>query len=134
MSMVFTNSHSTPLFFASWSPSTASAYAATCIFLVILAALQRALHAGKHLFETSWLDRRLKRRTAVVSPEGEADMAWEGNEAKEDLLVTDYGTRAGGRSGTSVKGCKRHLGGVLQWWSLARASYGVVYLGVGYLL
>ena len=43
--MTFFTSTSTPLFSLSWSPSTAGQYAGTCIFLIVLAALFRALVA-----------------------------------------------------------------------------------------
>ncbi|RMZ74288.1 Ctr copper transporter [Pyrenophora seminiperda CCB06] len=45
MSMTFFTSTSTPLFALSWKPSTAGQYAGTCIFLIILSALFRALVA-----------------------------------------------------------------------------------------
>jgi hypothetical protein len=43
MAMVFFNSANTPLYTQSWTPRTAGQYAGTCIFLVILPIICRAL-------------------------------------------------------------------------------------------
>lgn len=43
MAMVFFNSANTPLYTQSWTPKTAGQYAGTCIFLVILPIICRAL-------------------------------------------------------------------------------------------
>lgn len=45
MSMTFFTSTSTSLFSASWTPTTPGQYAGTCIFLIALVALFRALVA-----------------------------------------------------------------------------------------
>ncbi|KAK4643828.1 hypothetical protein QC761_404770 [Podospora bellae-mahoneyi] len=55
MPMTFVLSTSTPLFWASWQPQNAGDYAATCIFLVVLAAWTRVLMAIRHTLErASW--------------------------------------------------------------------------------
>ena len=43
MAMVFFNSANIPLYTQSWTPKTAGQYAGTCIFLVVLAIVCRAL-------------------------------------------------------------------------------------------
>ncbi|CAK7217485.1 hypothetical protein SCUCBS95973_003169 [Sporothrix curviconia] len=45
MSMTFFYSLMTPLFSAAWTPSTTGQYAGTCIFLIVLAVIHRALVA-----------------------------------------------------------------------------------------
>ncbi|KAI2469716.1 Ctr copper transporter [Annulohypoxylon bovei var. microspora] len=66
MHMVFQNSKTTSLYSDSWTPSTASAYAGTIIFLIILGVVFRLLLAGKALAEERWLDSEMKRRYVVV--------------------------------------------------------------------
>lgn len=67
MSMSFTNSHHTPLFAAAWTPLSPAAYAGTCIFLIILAIVGRALVAFKAVMERHWLASHLNRRYAVIA-------------------------------------------------------------------
>lgn len=43
MAMTFFSSTSTPLFSLTWSPKSTGAYAGTCVFLIALAAIFRAL-------------------------------------------------------------------------------------------
>ena len=45
MAMVFFTSASTPLYSESWNPNTTGRYAGTCIFLIVFAAVFRALLA-----------------------------------------------------------------------------------------
>ncbi|KAI0178459.1 Ctr copper transporter [Pestalotiopsis sp. NC0098] len=45
MTMVFRQSVTTPLFSAAWTPVGARSYAGTCIFLIFLAVVHRALQA-----------------------------------------------------------------------------------------
>ncbi|CAK7201830.1 hypothetical protein SEUCBS139899_004545 [Sporothrix eucalyptigena] len=45
MSMTFFYSLMTPLFSSAWTPSTTGQYAGTCIFLILLAVIHRALVA-----------------------------------------------------------------------------------------
>ena len=47
MAMVFFSSLTTPLFSSSWTPFDTGSYAGTCIFLVVLAVVHRALLAAK---------------------------------------------------------------------------------------
>ncbi|KAH7158099.1 Ctr copper transporter [Dactylonectria estremocensis] len=67
MTMIFQTQMATPLYASSWTPSSAGAYAGTCIFLVILAILGRALLAIKAVQEARWLDREAARRYVTVN-------------------------------------------------------------------
>lgn len=67
MAMVFTNSHSTPLFSSAWTPTTSGQYAGTCIFLIILSIIGRYLLAFKASMERRWLAKALDRRYVVVA-------------------------------------------------------------------
>jgi len=64
MPMAFFTSADTPLYSKAWTPTSASAYAGTCIFLIILAILLRALFTAKNLLETRALESALERRPA----------------------------------------------------------------------
>ncbi|KAK2765087.1 hypothetical protein FQN54_008786 [Arachnomyces sp. PD_36] len=50
----FIDSHNTPLYSHQWTPTSAGNYAATCIFLVVLAVIGRALIAFKAILEHRW--------------------------------------------------------------------------------
>lgn len=67
MAMVFTNSHSTPLYSSAWTPTTSGQYAGTCIFLIIFAIIGRCLVAFKAAMERRWLAIALDRRYVVVA-------------------------------------------------------------------
>ncbi|KAK4248847.1 protein P80 [Corynascus novoguineensis] len=66
-STVFENSMAAPLFSAAWTPSSTGTYAATCIFLIVLAALLRGLLALRSWQERRWIDADLARRYVVVA-------------------------------------------------------------------
>ena len=51
MEMTFFTSSSTPLYSMSWSPSTAGQYAGTCVFLMVFAAIFRALLVVRTRFD-----------------------------------------------------------------------------------
>jgi hypothetical protein len=70
---VFQTSIHTALYSAGWTPSNTGTYAATCIFLVVLATLFRGLLALKGWQEARWLDRELARRYVAV--QGKAPLA-----------------------------------------------------------
>src|SRR3954452_21536665 len=55
MTMTFKNSHNTPLFSNAWTPSSSGAFAGTCIFLIVLAVIDRCLIAFKAVMERHWL-------------------------------------------------------------------------------
>lgn len=66
MMMVFTNSHTTPLYSASWTPNSAGSYAGTCIFLIVLASILRCAIAFKSIVEKQWLAKAQNRRYVLV--------------------------------------------------------------------
>ena len=107
MLSVFQISTSTPLYFTTWTPTGTGAYAGTCIFLIVFAALFRGLIAGKHILEHRWLDIELNQRYI----------------------------NARGKPVDSERIRKRH--GRAAWRfsvDLPRALYVTVMAGVGYLL
>lgn len=73
MSMVFTNSHSLPLYSSQWTPTSAGGFAGTCIFLIVLAIISRLIHAYRHILETKWHDQATKRRYVVLAGETPED-------------------------------------------------------------
>ncbi|ETS87504.1 hypothetical protein PFICI_01332 [Pestalotiopsis fici W106-1] len=59
MAMVFFQAVTTPLFASAWTPTGNGSYAGTCIFLIVLAALHRVLHAVKSIvFDARWHGRQ----------------------------------------------------------------------------
>lgn len=67
MAMAFFTATNTPLYSESWTPSSAGAYAGTCIFLIILAILLRALFTAKSYLDARALESAMKRRYVVVA-------------------------------------------------------------------
>ncbi|KAF3022081.1 hypothetical protein E8E14_013539 [Neopestalotiopsis sp. 37M] len=62
MVMTFFYASDTSLFFQSWTPSSTGVYAATCVFLLLLAVSMRAMLALKPILETTvWKPRRARR-------------------------------------------------------------------------
>ncbi|KXX73781.1 Protein P80 [Madurella mycetomatis] len=134
MMAVFQTSMATSLYSASWTPGSAGTYAATCIFLIALAAVFRGLLALKWWQEQRWLDRELKRRYVVVNGKGplaenlsrdslakNATMVLSENGVEESVVVVRRPATAHARP----------------WrWSVdpVRAVIDTVIAGVGYLL
>ncbi|KAF2024346.1 Ctr copper transporter-like protein [Setomelanomma holmii] len=85
MTMAFFTATDTPLYSMSWTPQNAGQYAGTCIFLIVLAILLRAIFTVKSFLEMKALEGALKRRYVVVAGE---------------KLVTDRASN----DGTSVTG------------------------------
>ncbi|KAF7536175.1 hypothetical protein G7Z17_g13088 [Cylindrodendrum hubeiense] len=131
MNMVFQTQRSTPLYSNSWTPSSAGAYAGTCIFLVVLTIIGRLLLALKAVQEARWLDREAARRyvavngkiplaeQVAVSPDAR-QMTLSANGAEETVMVVER---------------KR---GVSRPWRFSvepvRAVLDTVIVGIGYLL
>lgn len=131
-SMGFTNSQNTLLYSSSWVPSTPSAYAATCIFLIILAIIGRGLVALKTVMEQRWLAAALNRRYVLIAGKTPEAATIDSNpEAKMSSLVTAQGVEE------SVKVVRRVWRGPLPWRfsvDLPRALLFLCIAGVGYLL
>jgi len=73
MMSVFQTSMGTSLYSSAWTPNSTGTYAATCIFLIALATIFRALLALRAWQEQRWLDAELDRRFVVVN--GKAPLA-----------------------------------------------------------
>ena len=131
MNSVLYTSISTPLYSSTWMPTTAGAYAGTCIFLILLAAISRLLFAGKHILEHRWMDKELNRRYVVVHGRPSVVEAAKAEEAKNATLITERGVEE------SVRVVRKRTRGVTPWRlsvDAPRAAYVTVMVGVVYLL
>ena len=132
MNVVFTNSHNTPLFSSAWVPSSAGAYAGTCIFLIVLAIIDRGLFAFKAVMERHWLATHLNRRyIAIAGKPTEAGRIENDPDAKIALLVTAQGVEE------NVKVVHSIPSGPIPWRfsvDLPRAAIFLCIAGVSYLL
>jgi hypothetical protein len=134
MMAVFQTSMATSLYSDRWTPNSTGTYAATCIFLIGLAALFRGLLAFKSWQEQRWLDKELDRRYVVVNGQAplaqtlsrdslakNATMVLSENGVEENVLVVRRKTTTHARP-----------------WRLSvdpvRAVIDTVIAGVGYLL
>jgi copper transporter 1 len=131
-SMVFHTSTHDPLYSTRWTPHSAPAYAGTCIFLILLAALWRGSFAFKAIVERRWLDAALKRRYVVIAGKPrEAERVSQESEGKGVVLLTERGVEE------EVRVVRSKARAVMPWrWSvdLPRAFMVFVISGVGYLL
>jgi len=95
MSMVFGDSHDTPLLSSAWTPSSSGAYAGTCIFLVVLAIISRLIVAYRHVLEVKFHNKAMNRRYVVVAGETEADRERQaigrGGEKSDEATLTVRG-------------------------------------------
>ncbi|KAF2178689.1 Ctr copper transporter-like protein [Zopfia rhizophila CBS 207.26] len=67
MAMGFFSATNTQLYSDKWIPSSAGAYAGTCIFLIVLAILFRGSFTLKTHLDHKWMESALKRRYVVVA-------------------------------------------------------------------
>jgi hypothetical protein len=132
MAMVFFSSSSTPLFSTAWKPSSTSAYAGTCIFLILLAASFRALLAVKAVLEHRWLDTTLNRRyIAIAGKKTAGQKITEDEKVKETFLLSAQGVEE------EVHVVRRQNRVTIPWRTtvdIPRAGIVTVITGVGYLL
>ncbi|KAH0543189.1 hypothetical protein FGG08_002450 [Glutinoglossum americanum] len=132
MASVFHISTTDPLYVASWAPHSSSAYAGTCIFLIILAALWRGLFALKAIVERRWVDQALRRRYIVVAGKPrESERTSQESEGKGVVLLTERGVEE------EVRVVRSKARGVMPWRfsvDLPRALMVLVISAVGYLL
>lgn len=132
MSMVFVNSQRTPLYSKAWTPSSAGAYAGTCIFLVLLASTLRLLWAAKVLLELRWqAEARNRRYVLVKGKPSEAGKIDNDPDAKIGSLITVNGVEE------NVKVVKAGKQGVIPFRlsvDLPRALLLTIIAGIGYLL
>ncbi|KAF1999129.1 hypothetical protein P154DRAFT_523528 [Amniculicola lignicola CBS 123094] len=130
MAMAFFTSTATPLYSEAWTPSSAGAYAGTCIFLIILAIVLRALFTAKSYLDAKALESSLKRRYVVV-----ADQHTVSDKAADTNSLTGILTSNGQEENVRiVQAPSKHI----QPWrfsvDLPRAAIMTVIAGVGYLL
>lgn len=132
MEMVFFGSNRTPLYSSAWTPSSTASYAGTCIFLVTLALIFRALVAGKHILEHRWLDQQLNRRyVAVQGIPTEEERINADKEGQNMILRSERGMEE------RVRVVRSHVRTVTPWRlsvDFPRAAYVTIMTGVGYLL
>ncbi|KAG5298515.1 low affinity copper transporter [Histoplasma ohiense] len=132
MVMVFQNIQATPLFSNAWTPRSAGAYAGTCIFLLLLAVLFRALIAVKIQLDRRWAAAAYSRRYVVVAGQTpEAERIQNDPNASTANLVTSNGVEE------KVKVIRRPLNRTPPFRfsvDLPRAALVMVIAGVGYLL
>lgn len=132
MNMVFTNTHNAPLYSSAWSPTTSGAYAGTCIFLIVLAILDRCLIAFKATMERHWRAVHLNRRYITIAGKStEAGRINADPDAKLASLVTAQGVEE------SVKVVHSVPSGPIPWRFSVDLPRAVLYLciaGVSYLL
>jgi hypothetical protein len=132
MSMVFTNTHDSPLYSSQWTPASNGSYAGSCIFLIVLAVIGRCLVAFKAYMERRWFNAHLKRRYVVVAGKAsEAGRISADPDAKAGTLVTANGVEE------SVKVVYRENNEILPWRFSVDFPRALIYLcitGVSYLL
>lgn len=132
MHMFFQTDSATPLFSAAWTPSNAGTYAATCIFLVVLAALARGLLALRSVQESRWLDRDAARRY-VSTAHGKTPLAERVSQDRDAKSMTL--SENGVEESVFVVERKR---GIIRPWRFSvdplRAVMDTVIAAIGYLL
>lgn len=127
MAMAFFTATNTPLYSKSWTPSTAGQYAGTCIFLILLAILLRAIFTAKTFLEARATKNALNRRYVVVA--GEKSIADDANSVTG--ILTTNGVEE------NVKIVSAPASHIQPWRfgvDLPRAFLVMVATGVGYLL
>lgn len=133
MMSVFQTATATPLYSTAWTPNSTGTYAATCIFLIMLAALFRGLLAAKWWQENRWLDRELNRRYVVVN--GRAPLAE--NLSRDSLAKHANMVLSENGVEENVMVVKKRTFGPRPWRLSVdpiRAVIDTVIAGVGYLL
>ena len=132
MQMVFFTSTSTPLYSMTWAPMATGAYAGTCIFLIILAVIFRALFVAKSLLEQRWADKELHRRQIIVRGQSsDSERSANSFESKTGTLIVEKGIE---EQVKVVRRHERHVTPCRISVDLPRAAMATVIAGVGYLL
>jgi hypothetical protein len=131
LSMGFFTSTTTPLYSATWSPTSTGQYAGTCIFLVILATIFRGLLAMKAWKETAWLDAEFNRRYVTVAGKLPKSERIASDSDSKRMILTENGVEE------DVMVVKKRSMGIRPWRITTdplRAAMDTVIAGVGYLL
>jgi len=131
MAMTFFTGSSTPLYSSTWTPSSAGGYAGTCIFVIILAVIFRALLALKAWKESAWLDAEFKRRYVTVAGKLPlSERIYQDNDTKR-MVLSENGVEE------EVMVVAKRIMGVRPWRlsvDPVRAGIDTAIAGVGYLL
>ena len=131
MNMYFFTSTTTPLYSHAWTPASAGAYAGTCIFLIILAILLRALITTKTYLDYRALQSAMKRRYVVTADQQTVtDKAFNDANSMTGILTTN-GLQENVRI---VEAPARHVQPFRFSVDLPRAVIMTLAAGVGYLL
>ncbi|CAI7568058.1 unnamed protein product [Penicillium manginii] len=132
MPMVFSDSHTTSLFSNDWTPNSSGAYAGTCIFLILLAIIDRSLFALKAVMERRWRAAYLNRRyIAIAGRTSEAGRIEADPNAKLSTLISACGIEE------NVKVVHNVGDGSIPWRfsvDFPRAGLVLCIVGVSYLL
>lgn len=131
MSMTFFTSTMTPLYSSMWTPSSVGGYAGTCIFLVILATIFRALLAVKAWKETAWMDAEFNRRYVTVAGKPLKSERIMSDTDSKRMILTENGVEE------DVVVVKKRSMGVRPWRITVdpvRAAIDTILAGCGYLL
>lgn len=129
MAMVFFTATNTPLFSETWTPSSAGSYAGTCIFLIVLAIIFRALYTAHVMFNNRAMKSAMKRRYVVVEGEGAEKIA-----ADADSTIGILTTNGVAENVRIVQAPVQHFQPFRFSVDLPRAALLTVITGVGYLL
>lgn len=130
MNMAFFTATNTPLYAESWTPTSAGAYAGTCIFLIILAIILRAIFVAKAYLDAKALEASMKRRYVVVEGESGTDKIANDSSSMTGILTTN-GVAENVRL---VQAPVKHIQPFRFSVDLPRAAIMTVAAAVGYLL
>lgn len=141
MAMTFFNARDTTLFSTAWTPSSTGAYAGTCIFLIVLSILYRAMFAYRHILELKWHDKATNRRYIRVAepPRSDSDAETQAGEALRAQEKDEQATLTvrGIEEKVKVVMTPRRQVQSVPWrvsTDLPRAALFAATAGVGYLL
>jgi hypothetical protein len=131
MSSLFSTVTSTPLYSSRWTPTSLSAYAGTCIFLIVLAVIFGFLVAFKAVLEERWIDAELDRRYVVIIRKPNTKERISSDSDSKIALLTENGAEGG------VMVVRKHMRGTMPWSVTTdgpRAAIDTTIAGILYLL
>jgi len=114
-----------------WMPMSVSAYAGTCIFLIVLAIIFRFLISFKSVLEERWIDAELNRRYVVIIRNPNMKERISSDSDSKIALLTEN------RVEEDVMVVRKHMKGTMPWSITTdgpRAAIDVVIAGTLYLL
>lgn len=128
MTMTFVQSTATPLLWSSWQPNNTAEYAASCLFLIALAALTRVLVAIRPVLDAaSW-----RRRAQYHRQEEENSTEMHPQPDTKNALPPRE--RPTGSKRAIMMAIRDHWSNAALSSRLARAAYDMVIAGLGYLV